>query len=131
MLLKDKLINEGYSLVCDNGYCSKDSGIKPIMSKLEEDLNFFSGSVVADKIIGKAAAMLFVLSGVKEVYALVLSKAGKKILEDYNIIFHYDELTDKIINRKGDDICPMEKTVQDIDDLDMAYEALRHKVFKQ
>ena len=37
-------------------------------------------------------------------------------------------LADYIINRKGDDMCPMEKTVVNINDLNEAYEALNNKL---
>ena len=126
-LLKE-LLENNYSLVCSNGYKSLDSGIKPIITKLNEDLWYFKGEEVADKIIGKAAAMLFVLSGVKKVNAVVMSKGGQAILEKYHIEYSYQTLCDSIINRKGDDICPMEKTVKDIDDLNEAYLALKEKV---
>lgn len=126
------LINElkanNYALIASNGYFSTDKGIKPILLKLNENIHYFKDLVVADKIIGKASAMLLVLSGVKEVNALVLSKSGKNILEKYGIAYSCEQLVEYIINRKGDDMCPMEKTVAGIDDLKQAYQALNAKV---
>ena len=52
----------------------------------------------------------------------------QEILEKYNIPYEYKTLVDKIINRTGDDICPMEKTVQDVDDPKIAYELLDAKI---
>ncbi|MBR0418249.1 MAG: DUF1893 domain-containing protein [Erysipelotrichaceae bacterium] len=128
MNLKELLKDKGYSIVASNGYCSFDNGIKPVISKLDEDLHYFEGLSVADKLIGKASAMLLCLSGVKEVYTPVLSEAGKAIFEKYGVAYEYDELTDFIVNRKGDGMCPMELTVKDIDDLNEAYEALKRKL---
>lgn len=85
------------------------------------DLKGFSA---ADKIIGKAAAMLFVKAGVKEVYGSVMSSSAAELLQKYNIPCSWGTLTDKIINRKGDGVCPMEQTVAGINDLTEAYEAL-------
>lgn len=127
MLVKELLIEKNCSIVASNGYFSYDTGIKPVISKIIEDRYFFKDLEVADKVIGKASAMLFVYSGVKKIYTFNLSKAGKKILDDYGIEYEYDKLVDYIINNKGDDMCPMEKTVKDIDDLQMAYEALYNK----
>ncbi len=76
----------------------------------KKDLSCFC---VADKIVGKAAAMLFVLLGIKAVHAKTLSLGGKEILQRYSIDFTYDELTDIIINRTGDGMCPMENAVND------------------
>ena len=127
-MLKDVLLEENCSIVASNGYVSFASGIKPLIEKLDEDIYYFRDLEVADKIVGKAAAMLFALSGVKKVYAHVLSKSGEKILQENNIEYEYGQLVDNIINRKGDDICPMEKTVKDIDDLKEAYIALKNKI---
>ena len=128
MMLKDLLLQENCSIVASNGYVSFASGIKPLIEKLNEDLYYFKSLEVADKVVGKAAAMLFVLSGVKKVYAHVLSKAGEKILKENNIEYEYGQLVENIINRSGDDICPMEKTVKDIDDYNEAYIALKNKI---
>ena len=87
-----------------------------------------SGYSVADKIVGKAAAMLFVKAGIKEVYAEILSVSGKNFLEEHGINAGYETLAEKIINRTGDDICPMEKTVADIIDPEEGYEAIRNKL---
>ena len=103
------------------------TGIRPVLEWIKEGKDL-SGCAVADKIVGKAAALLFVLAKVGEVYAGVLSQAGKAVLEQANIPCCFGELTERIINRRGDDICPMEKTVSDIDDPKQAYRALSAKV---
>jgi len=126
--LYEELEKHNYSIIASNGYYSFDDGIKPVLFKLNEDLEYFKGLTLADKIIGKASAMLLVLSKVKKVYAGVLSKSGQEIFEKYGIEYEYQQLVEYIINRKGDDMCPMEKTVADIDDLKQAYKALNEKV---
>ena len=128
MSMLDELKTNNYAILASNGYFSFDNGIKPVISKLNENIEYFKGLTVADKIIGKASAMLLCLSGVKEVYCVVLSKAGEQILQKYGIPYHYENITEIIINRKGDDMCPMEKTVKDINDLNEAYIALNEKV---
>ena len=128
MILKDILHEKNCSIVASNGYVSFDNGIKPVISKLNEDLHFFNGLSVADKIVGKASAMLLTLSGVNEVYAEILSVSGKEIFEKYGIKYEYGQLVDYIVNRKGDGVCPMEETVKDLNDLHEAYEALNRKI---
>ena len=127
-MLKDILLQKNCSIVASNGFVSFDSGIKPLIDKLNEDLYYFNDLEVADKIVGKAAAMLFSLSGVKKVYANILSLAGQKILEENNIEYEYGELVDYIINRKGDGMCPMEMTVKEIDDPKEAFTTLKNKI---
>ena len=128
MNLKDILNEKNCSIVASNGYVSFETGIRPVIDRLNEDIYYFKDLSVADKIIGKASAMLLCLSGVKEVYAAVLSKSGQEIFDKYGVAYEYGELTDYIVNRKGDDMCPMEMTVKDIDDLKEAYEALNRKI---
>lgn len=128
MLLKEELTRNNYSIIASNGYYSYGSGISPVIDKINENRLFFKDLIVVDKIVGKASAMLLTYSGVKEVYALCLSKQGKQIFEEYGITYHYDELVDNIINRKKDGICPMEICVKDINSLNEAYLALKKKV---
>lgn len=131
--LKKILLKKRHSIValCNNEIYTNDlDGIKPVLYRINENKEFFKDAIVVDKIIGKASASLLVYSGVKEVYALILSQSGKDLFEKYNIIYHYDELVPYIINRKGDGICPMEETVKDIDDLFESYNALNKKVIE-
>jgi len=128
MNLRDELLERNCSIVASNGYYSYENGIKPVLYRVDENREFFKGLTVADKVIGKASAMLLCMSGVKEVYALLLSKAGKEILERNHVPYHFDELVDIIVNNKGDGMCPMELTVKDVDDPEEAFEALKKKV---
>lgn len=114
---------------CKNGELITDDakGIAPLLRIMESGTNL-SGYSVADRIVGKAAAMLFVKAGIVSVHGKVMSKAGKAFLEEHGIPCSCDALTDSIINRTGTDICPMEKTVAGIDDIEEGYLALQSKV---
>lgn len=109
-------------------YISHDRGIAPILNKLEEDESYFKDAVIVDKVIGKAACMLFILSGVKYIYGEVMSKKAVEILDEYQVEYSFHQLTDYIVNRTHTDMCPMEKTVWDIYDLNEAKIALINKV---
>ena len=101
-------------------------GISPMMRFLAERKDL-KGYAAADVIVGKAAAMLFVKADIVCVHGIVMSESGKDYLESSGISCTYDTLTDKIINRQGTDICPMEMTVTNIDDAEKGYEALAAK----
>lgn len=111
----------------DDVVYSSLSGIKPLITFLNEGINL-EGYSLADKIIGKAQAMLCVKAKIREVYGKVISKGGQKILEKYGIPYTYDTLTDEIINRKGTDVCPMEKIVTNIENIEEAYLVLKEKI---
>lgn len=128
-IAKNKLKDENTLVLCkDNDVIiSTLDGIKPLINLLNENKDV-KGYSLADKIIGKAQAMLIVKAGIKEVYAKVLSKNGERILKKYNVPYSFDILTDEIINRKGTGPCPMEIAVKDIEDIEKAYEVLKEKV---
>lgn len=113
----------------DETVISEKRGIAPMLDFISEKrvLNGFSA---ADKIVGKAAAMLFVLAGIKKVYAEVLSEAAVEVLSENGIEYSYGVLTERIINRKGTGICPMEQTVENISVPMQAYDALIKKVYE-
>ncbi|MDE6598266.1 MAG: DUF1893 domain-containing protein [Clostridia bacterium] len=120
----------GHTLcLCKDGNCilSDKRGIAPMMDLIAEGVDL-SGYSVADTVVGKAAAMLFVKCGIKNVFAKTLSENGKRILDKFNLAYEYEMLTEKIINRAGTDMCPMEKAVLDTDDIDEAYEILKTKL---
>ena len=94
---------------------------------LEDGLNL-NGYSAADLIVGKAAALLFVKAGVKNVFAKVLSAGGKRVFEKFGICFEFETLTENIINRSGTDICPMEKTVLNVEDPNEAFTLLSEKL---
>lgn len=111
----------------DNIYTSKDSSIRPLLNLINEgkDLNGYS---LADKVIGKAQAYLCIKAGIKSVFTYNMSKEAIKLLDKYNIKYEYITLVDNILNNKGDDVCPMEKKVKDINNVELAYIALNDKV---
>jgi len=108
-------------------YSSAKSGVLPMIEFISsgKDLNGFSA---ADKIIGKAAAMLFILSGIIEVHASVMSEAAADTLSQHGVIFSCGHLIKNIQNREGTGICPMEKAVADIREPFAALEAIKQTI---
>lgn len=115
--------------LCKDGKCifSEKRGISPMMDFIEGGVDL-TGFSVADVVVGKAAALLFVKCGIQRVFAKTLSEYGKKMLEKYGITYEYETLTEKIINRAGTDICPMEKAVLSTDNAEEAYILLQNQL---
>ena len=107
-------------------YISGKSGIAPMLDYLGAGVPL-KGFSAADRIVGKAAAMLFVRAGVTEVYGEVMSRGGADYLKEHGVARSWGTLTDVIINRTGTGMCPMEQTVRSIDDFREAYCALSAK----
>lgn len=125
-LAKDLLKDELTIVLVKDTIIYKDNkrGIKPMLDLINNEIDL-TGFSVADKVVGKGAAVLFIYSKVKEIYTKVISVPALEILIKHNIKVSYDKLVENIINRKGDDICPMEKAVLNINDIDLAFRALK------
>ncbi len=117
-----------FSYCGENGSIVSDiKGIKRLMTLAEEGFSLEKG-FTADKVVGKAAAYLMVYLKAKNVYAETLSKEAYEVLEKYGVDFSYKYLVPFIINRAGNDICPMEKTVLGADSPEEAYKLLVQKL---
>ena len=114
---KAKDILENKELTCviclgNEVYESSERGVKPVLDFLDKGMTF-DGGCAADKVVGAGAAFLYVLLGVKEVYAAVLSKMAKEVLLKNGISVCYDVLVPKIQNRAKTGFCPIETSVLD------------------
>lgn len=99
-------------------------GIRPLLELWESsrDLRNFSA---ADKVVGKAAAMMYCLLGVHAVHAPVLSRPALQALQRHGINVTWDTLVDAIRSRDGAGFCPMESAVMAIDDPALAPAAVK------
>ncbi len=120
------LKEEDYTCVVikqDKEYTSKERGVKPLLDwiSIGDD---FKGASAADKVVGKAAAFLYVLLGIKEIYSIVISQPAYSVLKKYNIEVCYDNLVPAIKNRANTGFCPMESAVLDLNEPEAAYERI-------
>jgi len=115
-------------VVCkeDTVYSTSQRGVAPLLNWLDTgtDLTGFSA---ADRVVGRGAAFLYCLLGVKEVYARVMSQPAAEVLHSYGINANAETYVEGIINRVGNGPCPFEAAVMDIEDAPKALIAIRNK----
>lgn len=109
-------------------YQGAGMGVKPIITPMREQRNFFKNLQVADTIIGKAAALLLALSGAKFVYGGIMSKAAVEVFRQQGIEYEYGKLVDYIYNRQQNSLCPLEQAVLEVDSPQLAWEKLEAKI---
>ncbi len=129
----EKLKEGGYSFVLykDGEWSTSEKrGIAPIMELLRENKELLKGAYVADKVIGKAAALLLIEGGISYLHTQVISEHAIEVLRMSNIEFEYQSLVPYIVNRAGDGMCPMEETVLEVTDSTKAYKLLQEKIKK-
>lgn len=125
------LAGGGYTAVLvkgDDTVTSTQRGIRPLVDWLGEGKSF-AGYSAADKIAGKAAALLYIKMGVKELYADVLSEPAQAALKKHGVAASFGCLTPEIKNRAGDGICPMDAAAAGIDSPDEAARVLSGLVY--
>ena len=89
-------------------------GVADLYDLLVKESDFLKGASIADKVIGKAAATLMVLGGVKEVYTHIISRPALQLLQEAGITVSCDEVVDHIINRDRTGWCPLEQASRDL-----------------
>jgi hypothetical protein len=122
---KNLLKSKQYTFVAvSNGKVIKTShkrGIMPMLEIIRDNQNILAETVIADKVIGKAAALLVAGYKVKQIYAEVLSQQAMEVLDQYPILYQYENQVAHIQNRSKNGQCPMEKLTQSINDPKLAY----------
>ncbi len=94
---------------------SRERGVKPLMDLLRAGV-VPRDAAAADRVVGRAAAFLYVLLGVRSLHASVVSRPALEVLYAHGIETTYETLTDAIINRQGTGFCPAESAVLDVTD---------------
>ena len=110
-------------------FVSRKNGIVPMYDFYNSGI---SGKIfIADKFIGSGAAKLLIQKRLKieELYAQIISESALEILKKENVKISYDKKVEKILNRTGDDLCPIEKISQESDNFESFYKEL-HTFFK-
>ncbi len=105
-------------------YRSVDRGVKPLLHFLDEGIDLM-GFSAADKAVGSAAAMLYCLLGVRRVYGRVMSVSAVKILRAQGIEVSWDYLTENILNRAKNGLCPMEAALMGLEDPEQGLPVIR------
>ena len=128
-IAKEKLKQKNLALVIAKRgrviFETSSHGIDGLMKAIEELDKEMKGSAVADKIVGKAAALLCVYTGVVAVFAVTASEKGIQVLKDNNVLCRFESKVPHILNSQRSDICPFEKLVINISNPKKAYEKLR------
>lgn len=108
-----QLLHSGdYSCVIENEgdvHTFGQHGVADLYYLLNNNPELLKGASIADKIVGKAAAALMILGGVKKVYAEVISLSALSLLRETGYNVQFGKVVPFIQNRDLSDWCPIEK----------------------
>ena len=125
-----KLDDECLSLIIMNQgvliFSSSKEGMLPLLEVIEKiDASKLLDSIVVDKMVGKAAALLICIFKAKKLYTKIMSLKAIQVLDEYGIEYSTEKIIPDILNKFGTDICPFEKTVYDTNSPEEGYKRLQ------
>lgn len=109
--LIERLHSGGFTLVVAKGdevRSFNGRGITDIYRLYKDEPQVLCGATIVDKIIGKGAAAIMILSRPYEIYTDVISENALSLFTKYGVKVSYSELTPHIIRRDGNGWCPVE-----------------------
>ncbi len=121
------LLKNGYTFAAVNGetvLTSEKRGVEPLLELINSG-GTLKGMSAADKVVGKAAAFLYVLLAPAELYAEVISKHALTVLTNFGIPVEYGTVAEAIQNRSKTGFCPMETAVLNVSEPIRALEVIR------
>jgi len=128
-IAKRKLQENGLTLVIVKDskvlFESASHGVSAFLKALDKLGYHMKGASIADKVVGKAIALLCVYAGIEAVYASVLSIKAKQVLEEYDVYLEWDRIVERILDASGGDVCPFEKAAMETDSPKEAYGKLK------
>jgi hypothetical protein len=98
------------NIICE----SSAAGIAPYVQAIQSLGNSSRGAALADKIVGRASALLSVYARIQSAYAETISEGAIKIFTQHNVTCRYGKKVPLILNRQMTDQCPFEHLVSDI-----------------
>jgi hypothetical protein len=126
---KSRLFEENLTLaIVKNGEILFETGshrISGFLGAIEQLGARLEGASAADRIAGKAVALLCVYAKISDVYAEVLSRKAKAVFEENGIRHEWNALVDNILNLNKSGVCPFEKAAAEISDPKDAYKAFK------
>ena len=128
-IAKSELCEENLTLaIVKNGsllYRNKNHRISGFLDAIEKCGAALEDASVADKVAGKAVALLCAHAKVKEVYASMMSRSALATFKKHKITTHWGELVENILNDDKTGLCPFEKAAERISEPEKALKTFK------
>lgn len=103
-------------------------GVKPLLRLHDLRPDVLKGAWVVDKVVGRAAAAIAIDGGAARVHGLLMSETAKAFLGEKGIPATAEQMVPQILNRAHDGLCPLEDSVQKLDDPAKMVKAVRARI---
>ena len=89
-------------------------GIQDLLRLISEQPERLNGAIVADKLVGKAAAAIMAVGGVKEIHTNLICTPARELLEQEHIRVVATEEVPQILNRDHSAMCPIDAQIVNV-----------------
>ena len=91
----------------------QNRGVQDLLQLIQDEPKRLAGAVVADKLIGKAAAAIMIKGGVKAVYTNLICTSARELFEQAGVEVHATEEVPMILNRDRSAQCPIDSRLNE------------------
>ena len=117
----EMLNRQGLSLLVynhDSLTTHANRGIQDLLQLISEQPQRLDGAIAADKIIGKSAAAIMIVGGVKEVHTNLICTPARELFEAHNVRVFAAEEVPMILNRDRSGMCPMDTQINEVESVE-------------
>lgn len=104
----------------------QNRGVADLLQLISDQPQRLKGAIVADKIIGKAAAALMATGGVIEVHTNIICTPARELLEKEGIVVYASEEVPQILNRDKSSMCPIDTQLEGIETIEECVQILQN-----
>jgi hypothetical protein len=99
-------------------------GVASLLDAVENEARV-RGAALADRVVGRAVALVAVHGAIAAVHGEVMSEPAVAVLRSHGTLLSYDRRVQFVHNRAGTGLCPLEQLTAPIDSPSDALIALR------
>ena len=117
----EMLNRQGLSLLVynhDSLTTHSNRGIQDLLLLISEQPERLNGAVAADKIIGKSAAAIMIVGGVKQVHTNLICTPARELFEANGVRVFATEEVPMIYNRDRSGMCPMDTQINGVESVE-------------
>jgi len=106
-------------------YYSEERGLYPLLNLIEQEPSKLEGSIIGDRIVGRAAAFLCIFAKVKAVFALYIADEAVDLLENHGITATWRETVPYIVEKDLTSRYKLDLLLKDVEDPRQAVDMVR------
>ncbi|MDR0671312.1 MAG: DUF1893 domain-containing protein [Oscillospiraceae bacterium] len=106
-------------------YHSDKRGLRPLLELIDSDPSRLEGSIVGDRIVGRAAALLLIRGRVKAVFAQLIADEAIDLLQRHGVLPTWQETIPYVVERDMTSRYKLDLYLKEVEDPQRAVAMIR------